>query len=83
MYNLLSLDLGPLKALASTALSILVAVVVIILAIKLLGKLAKFVIILAVLGLIAWLFFSGNSIVANAFGIIGNVKDAVGGIFGK
>ena len=81
--NLLSLDLGPLKDIASTALSILVAVVVIILAVKLLGKLAKFVIILAVLGLIAWLFFSGNSIVANAFGFIGTLKDSLFGAVGK
>ncbi len=46
---------------AFAAIALLVAVLAIYLAIRLLGKLAKFVIILVLIGLAAWLVFSDKS----------------------
>ncbi|MBQ3482892.1 MAG: hypothetical protein IJA78_01820 [Clostridia bacterium] len=52
------------KELATTALAILIAALAIYLGLKLLGKLAKFVIAVVVIVLILWIVLSEHSILA-------------------
>ncbi len=47
---------------ASSAISVLVALIAIYLSLRLLGKLAKFAITLVVIGFLIWLFVSDTSI---------------------
>lgn len=58
---------GVLADVAFAAIAFLVAVLAIYLAIRLLGKLAKFVIILVLLVLAAWLVFSDKSFLHQYF----------------
>ena len=55
---------GILLKIAQGAVALLVAVVAIYLSIKLLGKIAKFVIIVVILALIVWFVFSNPEILA-------------------
>ena len=48
--------------LATSAISILITLVAVYLSFRLLGKLAKFVVILVVIAFLIWLFLSDNSI---------------------
>ena len=58
---------------AKGAIALLVAVVAIYLAIKLLGKIAKFVIIVVIIALIVWFVFSNPDILAKVKEIFSSI----------
>ena len=62
---------------AYAALALLVAVIAIYLSVRLLGKLAKFVIILVVIALVLWLIFAENSILRDVISMARDIKSAV------
>lgn len=59
---------------AYAALALLVAVVAIYFSVRLLGKLAKFVIILVIVALVLWLIFAENSILRDVISIANDLK---------
>ena len=59
------LDVGIFTDIASAALAILVAVLACYLALRLLGKLAKFLITVVVIVLVVWFVFSDNSVLSD------------------
>ena len=67
-----------LSDIAYGALALLVALLVIYIALRLLGKFAKFVIILAVIALVLWFILSDHSILATLIELIKNAKNGVG-----
>ena len=65
---------------AYAALALLIAALAIYLALRLLGKLAKFVIFVVVAALVLWFFLSDHSIVKSATELFGKF-DAAKGMF--
>ena len=68
------------KNIATSAVALLVAALAIYLALRLLGKLAKFVIGVVVLGVLFWLFMTNKEWIMSFFASVGGagfLKDAV------
>ena len=67
-----------LSDIAYGALALLVALLVVYIALRLLGKFAKFIITLAVVGLVLFFILSDHSILNTLMEFIRNAKDGVG-----
>ena len=59
------IDIQALTSVATTLAVILVAAIAIYFAFRIVGKLVKIVVILAILGVVAWVVFSGDGLLKN------------------
>jgi MFS superfamily sulfate permease-like transporter len=60
------------------ALAVLVAVLAIYLALRLLGKFAKWLITVVVIALVLWFLFSNHSILQYLLELLGNLRERMG-----
>ena len=60
---------------AYAALALLIATLAVYLSLKLMGKLAKFLIILIVIGVVVWFLFSDHSFVQSLLELARNAKE--------
>ena len=74
--------MGVLADIARAAIALLVSVLAIYLSLRLLGKVAKFVITAVVIALVLWFLFSDNSILQTLTGL-GDKLPSLGKLFGK
>ena len=68
--------------LAYAALAVLVAVLAIYLALRLLGKFAKYLITIVLIGLVLWFLFSNHSILQHVMAFLDGAKDKLGELAG-
>ena len=68
------------KNIATSAVALLIAALAIYLALKLLGKLAKFVIGVVVLAVVAWLLFQNREWIMSFIGQFAALESAVTGL---
>lgn len=73
------LDLQFFIDLSYGALAMLVAVLAIYLALRLLGKFAKWLITVVIIVLVLWFLFSNHSILQYLLDLLGNLREQVGG----
>lgn len=73
------LDLQFFIDLAYASLAVLVAVLAIYLALRLLGKFAKWLITVVVIVLVLWFLFSNHSILQYLLDALGNLRAQLGG----
>ena len=78
----MSINLQFLTDLAYAALAVLVAVLAIYLALRLLGKFAKYLITIVLIGLVLWFLFSDRSILQYVMGLLDGAKDKLGELAG-
>ena len=74
--------LGIFTDIAVAAVALLVTVLAIYLSLKLLGKIAKFVIVVVVIAAILWFLFSDHSIL-QSLGALGEKLPSFGELFGR
>ncbi len=75
------IDLQFFTDLAYMSLAVLVAVLAIYLALRLLGKFAKFLITVVVAVFVIWFLFSDHSIMQYIWNLFGGWKEQAGGLF--
>lgn len=76
------MDLQFFTAIAYASIAVLIAVLAIYLAVKLLGKISKFVVIVVAVAFLLWLLFSDHGFI-QMLGGLGNKIPSFAEIFGK